>query len=179
MRYLKFNFSLLILQICVLFCLSSVSSSAPPSPWDIEGIIGKKAPDFSLRDINDRVINLSAMRGKVVIINFWATWCPPCRAEMPSLNNLYRELRNKGLEVIAISTDRSASVVKDYLSKNPLDITIVVDSDNKVSRQFKVFSIPTTFLIDRNGIIIERYLGEENWTSPEIKKRILETLRIP
>lgn len=98
---------------------------------------------------------------------------------MPSLNSLYREFRTKGLEVVAISVDRSASVVKDFLSKTQLDFLILLDPDNEVSRQFKVFSIPTTFIIDRNGIIIERYLGEENWTSPEIKKKILETLSIP
>ncbi len=155
-------------------------SATPPSPWDGEGIIGKKAPDFTLKDLNNNVFNLSSLRGKVVVLNFWATWCPPCRAEMPSLNNLYRELRSKGLEVVAISTDRSASPVKDYLSKNPLDIKILVDEDSRVSRQFKVFSIPTTFLIDRNGLIVERFLGEEDWTSAEIKKKINNTLsRIP
>lgn len=166
----------LAFQIASLFCLYTISSAVPPSPWEIEGLIGKKAPDFTLRDINNRPFNLSSLRGKVVILNFWATWCPPCRAEMPPLNNLYREMRNKGLEVVAISTDRSSSVIKDYISKNPIDFTVLIDTDNKVSRQFKVFSIPTTFLIDRNGIIIERYLGEENWTSPEIKKKIKEVL---
>ena len=160
----------------IILCLSTTLFATTPSPWDIEGLIGKKAPDFTLKDIYDRSFNLSSLRGKVVIINFWATWCPPCRAEMPSLNNLYKEFRNKGLEVIAISTDRSVQPVKDYLSKNHLDITVLIDTENRVSRQFKVFSIPTTFLIDRNGIIIERYLGEENWTSPEIKKKIKDTL---
>lgn len=178
MRYWK-RFCLLAFQIVNLFCIYTLLSAAPPNPWDIEDLIGKKAPDFTLKDINNRPFNLSSLRGKVVILNFWATWCPPCRAEMPSLNNLYREYRNKGLEVVAISTDRSYTVIKDYISKNPSDITILIDTDNKVSRQFKVFSIPTTFLIDRNGIIIERYLGEENWTSPEIKKKIKETLGIP
>lgn len=169
----------LAFQIASLFCLYTILFAAPPNPWEIEGLTGKKAPDFTLKDINNRPFNLSSLRGKVVILNFWATWCPPCRAEMPLLNNLYREFRNKGLEVVAISTDRSYTVIKDYMSKNPIDITILIDTDNKVSRQFKVFSIPTTFLIDRNGIIIERYLGEENWTSPEIKKKIKETLGIP
>mgnify|MGYP005834577397 CR=1 FL=1 len=168
-----------MLQISSLLFLPVFLSASPPSPWDIEGLIGKKASDFNLKDVSGRVFNLSSLRGRVVILNFWATWCPPCRAEMPSLNNLYRELRNIGLEVVAVSTDRSVSPVREYLSKNPLDIKVLIDSDNRVSRQYKVFSIPTTFIIDRNGIIVERYLGEEDWTSSEIKKKVLDILRIP
>lgn len=175
MRHFKL-LKLSVLQIIIALLGSTALFAVPPSPWEIEGLTGKKAPDFTLKDINNRPFNLSSLRGKVVILNFWASWCPPCRAEMPSLNNLYREFRNKGLEVVAISTDRFDSAVKDYISKNPLNITVLIDSDNRVSRQFKVFSIPTTFLIDRNGIIIERYLGEEDWTSPEIKKKIKEVL---
>lgn len=169
----------LLFQFFLVLFVSSAMSASPPSPWEIEGIRGGKAPDFVIRDINNSPFNLSAFRGKVVILNFWATWCPSCRAEMPSLNNLYRELRDKGLEVLAVSADRSRSAVRDYISKNHLDIRVALDPENKVSRQFKVFSIPTTFLIDRTGIIIERYIGEEDWTSPEIKKKIKEALGIP
>lgn len=175
MRYFRL-LKLSVLHIIIALLGSVALFAAQPSPWEIEGLIGKKAPDFTLKDINNKPFNLSSLRGKVVILNFWATWCPPCRAEMPSLNNLYREFRNKGLEVVAISTDRYSSIIKDYISKNPIDFIVLIDTDNKVSRQFKVFSIPTTFLIDRNGIIIERYLGEENWASPEIKKKIKEAL---
>lgn len=175
MRYFRL-LRLSVLHIIIALLGAVALFAAQPSPWEIEGLIGKKAPDFALKDINNKPFNLSSLRGKVVILNFWATWCPPCRAEMPSLNNLYREFRNKGLEVVAISTDRYSSIIKDYISKNPIDFTVLIDTDNKVSRQFKVFSIPTTFLIDRNGIIIERYLGEENWASPEIKKKIKEAL---
>lgn len=175
MRYFRL-LKLSVLHIIIALLGAVALFAAQPSPWEIEGLIGKKAPDFTLKDINNKPFNLSSLRGKVVILNFWATWCPPCRAEMPSLNNLYREFRNKGLEVVAISTDRYSSIIKDYISKNPIDFTVLIDTDNKVSRQFKVFSIPTTFLIDRNGIIIERYLGEENWASPEIKKKIKEAL---
>lgn len=175
----NYKLYLIMLQISSLLFLPAFLSASPPSPWDIEGLIGEKASDFNLKDVKGGVFNLSSLRGRVVILNFWATWCPPCRAEMPSLNNLYREFRNIGLEVVAVSTDRSVSPVREYLSKNPLDIKVLIDSDNRVSRQYKVFSIPTSFIIDRNGIIIERYLGEEDWTSSEIKKKVLDILRIP
>lgn len=149
-----------------------------PGPWGIDELVGKKAPDFILTDIHGKNLSLSSLKGRTVIINFWATWCPPCRAEMPSLNRLYKEYRTRGLVVLAISTDTSANVVKGYLNKNPFDFTILLDTDNKVSRQFRVFSIPTSFLIDKNSVIIQRYIGEEDWEAPEIKSKVKEALGI-
>lgn len=149
-----------------------------PSPWGVDEVIGKKAPDSVLKDLTGKNASLSSFRGKVVLINFWATWCPPCRSEMPSLNKLYKEYRDKGLVVMAVSTDRNGSTVRDYLNKNPVDLPIFIDSDLKISRLFKVFSMPTTFLIDRNGIILQRYLGEEDWDSADIRGKIKEALGI-
>lgn len=149
-----------------------------PGPWGIDELVGKKAPDFILTDIHGKNLSLSSLKGRIVIINFWATWCPPCRAEMPSLNRLYKEYGTRGLVVLAISTDTSANVVKSYLNKNPFDFTILLDTDNKVSRQFRVFSIPTSFLIDKNSVIIQRYIGEEDWEAPEIKSKVKEALGI-
>jgi peroxiredoxin len=160
MRYLLIFFSFIFL------------TAGAPSPWGIDELVGKKAPEFTLKDMNEKTFSLSSIKGNVVLINFWATWCPPCRGEMPSLNKLYREFRDKGLIVVAVSTDRSATPVKDFLDKKPVDFPVLMDSDNKVSRQFKVFSLPTTFLLDRNGTIIHRYLGEEEWDSDAIRGRI-------
>ena len=149
-----------------------------PGPWGIDELVGKKAPDFTLTDINGKSISISSLKGRAVIINFWATWCPPCRAEMPSLNRLYKEYKTKGLVVLAISTDTSASAVKGYLSKYPFDFTILLDTDNRASRQFRIFSIPTSFLIDKNSVIIQRFIGEEDWETPEIKSKVKEVLGI-
>lgn len=166
MRYLLIVFAFLFL------------TAEAPGPWGIDELAGKKAPDFILTDIHGKNLSLSSLKGRTVIINFWATWCPPCRAEMPSLNRLYKEYRTRGLVVLAISTDTSANVVKGYLNKNPFDFTILLDTDNKVSRQFRVFSIPTSFLIDKNSVIIQRYIGEEDWEAPEIKSKVKEALGI-
>jgi peroxiredoxin len=149
-----------------------------PSPWGIDELVGKKAPDFVLKDMNERPVSLSSLKGSVVLINFWATWCPPCRGEMPSLNKLYKEYGNKGLVVVAVSTDRSASSVRDFLGKHPVDFSVLMDSDSKVSRQFKVFSLPTTFLLDKNGTVLQRYLGEEEWDSDAIRSQIKTALGI-
>ncbi|MCL4477046.1 MAG: TlpA family protein disulfide reductase [Nitrospirae bacterium] len=147
-----------------------------PSPWSIDELVGKKAPEFTLKDMNDKAVSLSSLKGNVVLISFWATWCPPCRDEMPSLNKLYREYRNRGLVVVAVSTDRSRSSVKDFLGKNPVGFPVLMDSDSKVARQFKVFSLPTTFLLDRNGAIVQKYLGEEEWDSAKIRDKITTLL---
>ncbi len=129
-----------------------------------------------LKDVSGRTTSLSAAKNNVVLLSFWATWCPPCRAEMPSLNRLYKEYKDKGLVVIAISTDRRVDYVKDFLEKHPVDFPVLMDSDTRVSREFGVFSMPTSFLLDRNGVIIKRYLGEEDWNSPENRNTIRAAL---
>ncbi len=164
--------ALLYFTALLLYC----SAAGAPTPWEIDDVVGKRAPDFTLKDIDGRDVSLSSLRGRVVLINFWATWCPPCRSEMPSLNSLYKEYRGKGLVVLAISTDRRMSDVKDYVSKNIFEFQILLDPDMRVSRRYKVFSIPTTFLIERNGVIIKRFLGEEDWGSPEIRNEIKKAL---
>ncbi len=166
MRYLLIALSFLFL------------TAEAPSPWGIDELVGKKAPDFTLKNLNDKPVSLSSLKGNAVLISFWATWCPPCRDEMPSLNRLYRDKRDKGLVVVAISTDRGVSPVKDFLRKTPVDFPVLMDSGNRVTRQFKVFSLPTTFLLDRNGAIVEKYLGEEEWDSAKIRDKIDAVLRI-
>ncbi len=139
---------------------------------DTEANVMSKAPEFSLKDINGKSLSLSSLKGKVILINFWATWCPPCKAEMPSMNKLYNEMRAQGLEVIAVSTDNSLSTVKGFLAKNRLDFPVLFDEDKAVTRQYHVFSMPTTFLIDRNGMIVEKFYGEEDWNDPAVRKKI-------
>jgi len=164
-------FCLLPFTICLLFF--TAVNAQPPSPYAIEKLSGQKAPDFTLKDINGNPVSLSSFKGKVVLLNFWATWCPPCRAEIPSMNKLQQMLKNKGLVILAVSTDRAVVDVKDFLKKNPVTFTIVVDYNLSVSRSlYKVFMMPTTFLIDKKGVIVEKYFGEQDWTDPEIIKEI-------
>jgi len=168
-----------IIRFILIILAFTFLTAETPSPWGIDELIGKRAPEFTLKDLNDKMIALSSLQGNVVLINFWATWCPPCRAEMSSLNNLYKEYKNNGLTVIAVSTDRSASSVKDFLSKKPVELPVLLDSESKVSRRFKVFSLPTSFLLDKKGVIVQKFLGEEEWDSPEMKKKIRELLAAP
>lgn len=150
--------------------------AAGPSPWEGDRLIGSKAPDFLLRDTKGQATSLAALKGKVVLVCFWATWCPPCRAEIPSLDRLYKDYKDRGFMVVGISTDRSAEYVKDFLKTHPVGFPMLMDSDTRVSRQYGVFSMPTSFLLDRKGIIIKRYIGEEDWGSSEIRNTIKSAL---
>lgn len=164
------SFSCLFSVLCLLY---SDALSQPPSPYAVEKLSGQKAPDFTLKDINGNPVSLSSFKGKVVLLNFWATWCPPCRAEIPSMNKLQQMLKNRGLVILAVSTDRAVVTVKDFLKNNPVNFTVVVDYNLSVSRSlYKVFMMPTTFLIDKKGIIVEKYFGEQDWTDPDIIKEI-------
>jgi cytochrome c biogenesis protein CcmG, thiol:disulfide interchange protein DsbE len=146
------------------------------SPLDADKAIKTQAPDFTLPDVSGKSVTLASLRGKVVLLNFWATWCPPCKAEMPSMNRLYNSLRERGLEVIAVSSDNSLSAVRDFLEKNRVDFRVVFDEKKSVTRQFHVFSMPTTFLIDKTGLIVEKLYGEYDWTDAEMKTRIEKLL---
>src|SRR4030042_3298294 len=154
----------LILTIS-LFLLIGMGPSLPGntadgiSPLNSDKIVNSKAPDFTLKDLNGKTVSLSAFKGKVVLLNFFATWCPPCRAEMPALNKLYHTLKPRGLEVISVSTDRSINDIKDFLETHKVDFPILFDADRNVAKQYRVFSMPTTFLINRNGVIVEKFYG--------------------
>jgi peroxiredoxin len=157
--------------------LSGKSGNKPISPLNTDKLVNSSAPEFILSDPYGKSFSLSAYRGKVVLLNFWATWCPPCRAEMPALNRLYRERKDRGLEILAVSTDKSVSDIHKFLGKNKVDFPILVDSDLSTAKLYKVFSMPTTFLIDRNGIIVEKFYGEYDWTEPETRGIIDKLLK--
>ena len=164
-------FSVLLLTV---YCLLLASAYAdPPSPFAGEKLINRQAPEFALKDVNGSTVSLSSYKGKVVLLNFWATWCPSCREEMPSMNKLARQLKNREFSIIAVSTDRSVSEVRDFLKKHPSDCTVLVDYSLVVSKPlYKVFVLPTSFLIDKKGIIVEKYFGGEDWTGPDMVKKI-------
>ena len=168
------RFKLLLIAL-LLFCsvFTAEGFAQPPSPFAVDKLSGQRAPDFTLKDINGNSVSLSSFKGKVILLNFWATWCPPCRSEIPSMNKLYQKLKGRGFMILAVSTDRAVVDVKDFLKTMPVNFPVVVDYNLTVSRSlYKVFMLPTTFLIDRKGVIVEKYFGDQDWTEPEIVKEI-------
>jgi len=118
------------------------------------------APDFHLKTFDGKEVVLSELKGKVIVINFWATWCPPCRMEIPHLKAVFEEHRSDGLELIGISVDRGGEdVVKPFVEKNGLEYTIVM-ADNEVLKKYgPIDSIPVTVIVDRQGNIRHRWIG--------------------
>lgn len=171
------KYAFIVISALLLIAMGPKAPSGDAmSPFEGDGLVSTSAPDFTLRDVTGKEVTLSSFRGKVVVLNFWATWCPPCKAEMPSLNKLFLECRPKGLEVITVSTDRSLGDVKDFLARNRLDLPVLFDEKKTVTKQYKVFSMPTTFLINRQGVIVERLFGEYDWMDRETRQKIEKLL---
>lgn len=120
-----------------------------------------KAPDFTLSDIHGNLVKLSALRGKVVLVEFWATWCPPCRDSVPGLNKLYAKLKGRNFELLAISVDegKDASSNVGSFAKEQMIIYPVLLDDQKVNRRYDVSGIPVMFLIDKDGRIVNKHIG--------------------
>ncbi|MBZ0155053.1 MAG: TlpA family protein disulfide reductase [Alphaproteobacteria bacterium] len=168
-------FSLLVTLVLVaVLCLPLTPDAAElPSPFAADGAKGRKAADFMLKDVNGNMVSLASYKGKVVLLNFWATYCPPCREEIPDMNELNKKMKGKPFVILAVSTDRAAVDVRDFMKKTPMNFPVLLDYNNQVSRTlYKVFMIPTTFLIDKRGNIAKIYYGGQEWTEPAIVKEI-------
>jgi peroxiredoxin len=162
-----------ILLIAVVILVSALSA---PLGYSSE-FVGQPAPDFTLKSLDGGDISLSSYKGKVVLINFWATWCGPCKDEMPSMNRLYLKYKNKGLVVLAVSTDDSGESVERFLIKNRVAFPVLLDTGMKVARaKYRVNAQPVTFLIGKDGKIINRYFGSVNWMDDTVQKEIMSLL---
>jgi peroxiredoxin len=127
------------------------------------------AEDFTLELLDGKPVTLSDYRGKVVFLNFWATWCPPCRSEMPAMQALYERLKGRGLVILAIDLAEKPDVVRQYIRSNKLTFPVLLDSSGEVGGAWGAESIPTTYIIDKGGKIIARGVGAQwKWDSPEI-----------
>ena len=118
-----------------------------------------KAPDFTLLDLDGNEVRLSEFRDKVVLINFWTTWCPPCRAEMPEIESLYQEYKDKGLVIIGIDIGEPEARVRQFVQRGGYSWTFVLDSNGAVMADYKIRKIPTSFFIDRKGVIQAENIG--------------------
>ncbi len=140
---------------------SSSSSTAVPHTEGPAGISqGPKAPDFLLYDKDGNAVQLSDFSGKVVILDFWATWCGPCRMEIPGFVQLYERYKDEGLEIVGISLDRDGwNAVIPFMEQYGVNYTVVLGDQNVVMRYGGIRSIPTTFVINKNGQVVDRVVG--------------------
>jgi thiol-disulfide isomerase/thioredoxin len=146
----------------------NLTALAKPSP----------APDFTLKDMDDESYSFVDYRGKVVLLNFWATWCPPCRREMPSMERLHQMLDSDVFKVIAINQMESPDHVFAYTGQLAVDPTfpILFDSDSSIANAYKVKGLPTTYLIDKQGMIRYRAIGGREFDHPDVVKLIKQLI---
>ena len=134
--------------------------------YDVQA--GDSAPSFSLEDDRGLGVSLDDYAGKVVLINFWATWCPPCVQEMPSLNETYERFRDDGFVVLGISVDEDEKQYSEFLRDAAVTFPTVRDPDRAVSTRYGTLKYPESYLISRDGKVLRKYVGPENWHRPEI-----------
>ena len=166
--------SLIPAMLLLLFTAGIADPSSAATPVNP----GDQAPDFTLTDLGGRPVSLSDYRGKVVLLNFWGTFCGPCRTEMPSLNNLDRDVKDRGFVVLAVSIDRSDKPVRSFIESVHSPFPLLLDTDKKVYyEKFATFALPLTYLINKRGMIVERYFGRQEWDSRDMQERIVQLTR--
>ena len=142
--------------------------------------VGFLAPNFTLKNLDGNYVGLDNFKNQVVVLNFWATWCAPCRVEMPYFENLYRRYRSRGLTVLAISLDKgNVEGIKSFVDEYALSFPILLDPDGKAERLYPSFTIPFTYVVDKFGRVSARVDGAKNWGSEETYEAIEYLLNQP
>lgn len=122
-------------------------------------IVKTKAIDFKLKDLDGNEVSLSSLKGKKVFLNFWATWCPPCKAEMPEIEKLYQETKDSDLVILAVDIGENLNTVKPFINENKYNFKVLLDSDQSVASQYNIASIPTSYFIDADSNIVSTHIG--------------------
>jgi len=130
---------------------------------------GVSAPDFTLKDLSGNAVSLQGFKGKIVFLNFWATWCPPCRLEMPTMEELHKEFSDRGLVILAINFREGPEKIKAFYTERNLTMPALLDPEEKVFGLYKAWSLPTTYLINRDGEIVGKVIGYRDWHSDHAK----------
>ncbi len=153
-------FLLLAALFMLLLAGGCFSGSRPPH-------VGSPAKDFTVRD-SDRSVTLNQFRGQVLVLNFWATWCPPCTEELPSLMDMQDRLRGRGVVVLGVSIDVDAEAYHRFLKQRNVNFLTVRDPEQKVAGMYGTSGWPETYIIDRQGVMRRKIVGPINWDSPEM-----------
>ena len=173
---------IIIITVIFVLTMSLVSLLIKNSPFSVNGDDNAdyfeglgihrfedkfKAPDFSLKNLKGEVVNLENLKGKIVFLNFWATWCPACRDEMPSMEKLYTKFKDKDFIMLAVNLREKPKTVSSFKEEYRLNFLILLDTDGLVSYRYGVRAIPATFLVDREGYLIGRAVGARDWASAQ------------
>jgi peroxiredoxin len=140
---------------------SKKASERPP----MEGL---KAPDFTLPTLDGKEVKLSDYAGKIVFLNIWATWCAPCKEEMPSMQKLFELMRGKDFVMLTMSIDEKKETVEAFMKENKLTLPVALDQQQKVSPLYRITGVPESYIIDKSGMVIHHLIGPGDWSNPGI-----------
>jgi peroxiredoxin len=154
-----------LVLLFILDCQISLFAMAEKPSTKIDIASKNLAKDFTLPNLSGKMTKLSDFKNTVILLNFFATWCPPCKAEMPSMQVLYEKLKGANFEMIAVAIDKSGkSAVEPFIKESKYTFKILLDSENSVSDIYRILSIPTTFIIDKKGYIVSKFIGSRDWS---------------
>lgn len=160
-----------IIAALFIFCLIISPFSA------YSGCVGDIAPSFTLKDLNGNTVTMDSFKGKVVFLDFWASWCGPCKEELPELELLYKKYGKDGFEVIGVSVDKSESNIAEFLKKRPVSFTVLTNIKGDVAEAYGLPGMPTGYIIGKDGVIQHRHVGFAKAFLPVYEKEIVELLK--
>jgi len=160
----------LVLLLVMLFPLPVLAGSSRPASEPAAGVaVGSQAPDFTLEQVGGGQVSLGSLRGKIVLVNFWATWCPPCKAELPSMERLYARMKKKGLEILAVNVEADGrEILPKFLDQHPHTFPVLLDLEGEVQASYGVFRFPETFVVGKDGKIIDHIIGGRDWADKQM-----------
>ncbi|KAF0218609.1 MAG: alkyl hydroperoxide reductase/Thiol specific antioxidant/Mal [Geobacteraceae bacterium] len=165
-RYIHVLLVILMFAVC-----SCAKEQAPPKEGGI-------APDFKLKNIAGEEVRLADLRGKVVFLNFWATWCPPCREEIPSMVRLNTAMAGKPFQMLAVSIDEGGKeAVESYFKQAGVTLPALLDPQQATGKRYGITGVPETFIVDKKGVILKKIIGPMDWSDPAVVKYLDDAIR--
>lgn len=178
----KFNYRAIILvflavaALAILFVLKQNNPYLKYFPLRV----GDPAPNFTFSGLDGKIVSLADYRGQVVLVNIWATWCPPCVDEMPSMEKLYQELKDENFEILAVSIDAlGTKAVAPFMKKYNLTFPALMDPDGAIKTLYQTTGVPESFIINQQGILVEKIIGPRNWATPAVVDFFRNLLQAP